>query len=188
MLAEPATPSAVAVASKACRTGMRSVTSWPHVGPGCLQSRPVYRCTGVAADGSLGVAEKRLLCSPGLVSTTYTMLERGNLSGVSDSVLDAIANALQLDESERVHLANLARASNPAGRPRRRPSSQLVRAPVQQILNAMPGAPAAHLPVASPQPGRTEGSSVIKALEGRPHEAVTSAPAESQQRTLLRQH
>ena len=96
----------------------------------------------MAADGSPGSAGKRLLCSPGLVSTTYTKLERGNLSGVSDSVLDAIANALQLDETERAHLANLARASNPVGRPRRRPSSQPVRAPRQQILVAMPGAPA----------------------------------------------
>ena len=61
---------------------------------------------------------------------------------MSDSVLDAIANALQLDDAERAHLANLAQASNPAGRPRHRPSSLLVRAPVQQILNAMPGAPA----------------------------------------------
>ena len=34
----------------------------------------------------------------------YTRLERGNLSGVSDSVLDAIAGALELDRAEHDHL------------------------------------------------------------------------------------
>jgi hypothetical protein len=31
-------------------------------------------------------------------------MERGNLYGVSDSVLDALAGALQLDEAERSYL------------------------------------------------------------------------------------
>jgi transcriptional regulator with XRE-family HTH domain len=39
----------------------------------------------------------------------YTQLERGKLAGVSDTVLDAIAGALQLDEAERAHLFDLAR-------------------------------------------------------------------------------
>ena len=34
----------------------------------------------------------------------YTRLERGNLTGVSDSVLEALARALQLNEAEREHL------------------------------------------------------------------------------------
>ena len=36
-------------------------------------------------------------------------LERGNLSGVSEPVLDALARALQLDEAERQHLFDLAK-------------------------------------------------------------------------------
>ena len=32
----------------------------------------------------------------------YTRLERGSLAGASEAVLHAIADALQLDESERV--------------------------------------------------------------------------------------
>src|SRR3954464_4161622 len=49
----------------------------------------------------------------------YSQLERGNLSGVSEGVLDALARALQLDEAERIHLADLARAAGPpAGGPR----------------------------------------------------------------------
>jgi transcriptional regulator with XRE-family HTH domain len=51
----------------------------------------------------------------------YTQLERGKLAGVSDTVLDAIAGALQLDEAERAHLFDLARAANAApGGPRTR--------------------------------------------------------------------
>ena len=46
----------------------------------------------------------------------YAQLERGYLAGVSDSVLDALARALQLDEAEQQHLADLARA--PARGPR----------------------------------------------------------------------
>ncbi|MEU7870293.1 flavodoxin [Dactylosporangium sp. NPDC049140] len=34
----------------------------------------------------------------------YTRLERGNLSGASDSVLDAVGRALRLDDAERAHL------------------------------------------------------------------------------------
>jgi transcriptional regulator with XRE-family HTH domain len=52
----------------------------------------------------------------------YTRLERGHLAGASERVLDAIAGALQLDESEREYLFDLARAASPAGggtRPRR---------------------------------------------------------------------
>jgi len=59
---------------------------------------------------------------PAGVSIDYnTRLERGNLPGASDSVLDAIANALQFDDAERT-LVNLAQASQNTPRTRRRPS------------------------------------------------------------------
>jgi len=45
----------------------------------------------------------------------YTRVERGSIAGVSDSVLEAIASALQLDEAERGHLFNLARAASGVG-------------------------------------------------------------------------
>jgi transcriptional regulator with XRE-family HTH domain len=51
----------------------------------------------------------------------YTRLERGNLSGVSEAVLDALAGALQLDESERVYLFDLAKAASAPATPRRPP-------------------------------------------------------------------
>jgi transcriptional regulator with XRE-family HTH domain len=73
----------------------------------------------------------------------YAQLERGNLSGVSDSVLDALARALQLDEAERAHLAELARTAGPAARTRRRkPPAQQVRPNIQRILDGMTAVPA----------------------------------------------
>jgi Helix-turn-helix domain len=42
------------------------------------------------------------------VSVDYdTRLERGNARGASDTVLEALARALQLDEAERAHLFDL---------------------------------------------------------------------------------
>ncbi len=73
----------------------------------------------------------------------YTRLERGNLSGVSEGVLEALAQALQLDEAERAHLFDLARAASAGRKPqRRRPATQPVRASVQLMLDAITNAPA----------------------------------------------
>jgi len=62
---------------------------------------------------------------------------------VSEGVLEALAQALQLDEAERAHLFDLARAASTTRKPqRRRPSAQLVRASVQLMLDAITDAPA----------------------------------------------
>lgn len=65
----------------------------------------------------------------------YTQLERGNLRGASESVLDAIARALLMNEAERAHLLDLARASNAGQSVRRRPATRTVRPGIQQILD-----------------------------------------------------
>jgi transcriptional regulator with XRE-family HTH domain len=72
----------------------------------------------------------------------YSQLERGNLSGASDSVLDALARALHLDEAERAHLLDLARAAGPTGRVRRRRSATQVRTSVARMLDGMTEVPA----------------------------------------------
>ncbi|HEY3437713.1 MAG TPA: helix-turn-helix transcriptional regulator [Actinotalea sp.] len=72
----------------------------------------------------------------------YARLERGDLSGVSDSVLDALARALELDEAERLHLADLARSAGPAARTRRRPSTRQLRPSLQRVLDGMTDVPA----------------------------------------------
>ncbi|MDP4502557.1 helix-turn-helix domain-containing protein [Nonomuraea turcica] len=72
----------------------------------------------------------------------YSRLERGDLSGVSDNVLDALARALRLNDEERTHLEHLARAAGPAPRRRHHPAPCTVRPNVQRLLDAMTGAPA----------------------------------------------
>jgi transcriptional regulator with XRE-family HTH domain len=71
----------------------------------------------------------------------YSQSERGNIRGVSDSVLDALTRALQLDEAERAHLHDLARAAGPASRTRR-PAAPRIRPSVARILNGMTEVPA----------------------------------------------
>lgn len=71
----------------------------------------------------------------------YAQLERGNLSGVSDSVLDALSRALHLDDAERSHLLDLARASGPARRVRRKASAAQVRPSVQRLVDLMTAVP-----------------------------------------------
>src|SRR5580704_9412997 len=63
----------------------------------------------------------------------YAKLERGDLSGVSDSVLEALARALQLD---------LARSAGPGARTRRRAPAQQVRPTIRRLLDLMTEVPA----------------------------------------------
>jgi transcriptional regulator with XRE-family HTH domain len=91
-----------------------------------------------------GLRREEVALLAGVSVDYYTRLERGNPGGVSDSVLEALARALQLDDAEREHLYDLARAANAsgAGRARRRPARQQIRPSVQRILDAMTGSPA----------------------------------------------
>lgn len=69
-------------------------------------------------------------------------MERGDLSGVSDSVLYALVRALQLNEAESTHLLDLAHAaSGPRPRPRRKPAPK-VTPRLAQMLDAMRDVPA----------------------------------------------
>lgn len=74
----------------------------------------------------------------------YVRLERGNVRGVSEDVLEGIARALQLDEGDRMHLFDLVRAINtaPGRRGGRRPAQEHVRPVTQRILDPLVGVPA----------------------------------------------
>lgn len=76
----------------------------------------------------------------------YAKLERGHLAGVSPAVLEAVARALRLDDAEREHLLNLARAadgSDALARPRRRATRQWTpHRSLQWTLDAVTGGPA----------------------------------------------
>jgi transcriptional regulator with XRE-family HTH domain len=72
----------------------------------------------------------------------YAQLESGDLTGVSESVLDALSRALHLSEAEREHLADLARAAGPARRTRRRAPARQVRPTLARVLAGMTEVPA----------------------------------------------
>jgi MmyB-like transcription regulator ligand binding domain len=71
----------------------------------------------------------------------YTRLGRGTATGVSESVIDGITHAQQLDDAERAHLVDLLRTASPLP-PRRQPTRQRVRPTVQRVLDSMIGTPA----------------------------------------------
>ena len=90
-----------------------------------------------------GLRREEVAMLAGMSTDYYTRLERGNLSGVSQAVLEALARALQLDEAERAHLLDLAATANAPGRqsaagtPRRTQPRNEVRAGVQRILDSL---------------------------------------------------
>jgi transcriptional regulator with XRE-family HTH domain len=90
-----------------------------------------------------GLRREEVAHLAGVSTDYYTRLEKGNLGGASDSVLDAVARALQLDDAERAHLFDLARAARgTAAREPRRRERPRVRPSMQRILDSMTTAPA----------------------------------------------
>src|SRR3954468_15633523 len=85
----------------------------------------------------------------GMSTEYYVRLERGNGTGVSDTVLDAISRALQLDDAEHAHLYDLVRAASqnhgparPARAASRRGGRSLqIGATVLQLIDAMHDVP-----------------------------------------------
>jgi len=89
-----------------------------------------------------GLRREEVALLAGVSIDYYVRMERGNLAGASDAVLDGIANALHLDEAERAHLLDLARAAQPAPPRRRRTKTSGITDGIQQILDAIGDAPA----------------------------------------------
>uniref|UniRef100_UPI002F917451 helix-turn-helix transcriptional regulator n=1 Tax=Streptomyces sp. NBC_01562 TaxID=2975879 RepID=UPI002F917451 len=67
----------------------------------------------------------------------YVRLERGRTQSVSHAVLEAVAGALQLDDTERAHLFDLARPTETRVRRRRPLSPQRVRPVPYRALDAL---------------------------------------------------
>jgi transcriptional regulator with XRE-family HTH domain len=89
-----------------------------------------------------GLRREEVASLAGVSVEYYKRLERGNATGASDAVLEALADALRLDDAERTHLFDLARAASPIAPRRRRSVGQpRVRPAVQRILDII-GAPA----------------------------------------------
>jgi transcriptional regulator with XRE-family HTH domain len=90
-----------------------------------------------------GLRREEVATLAGVSVDYYNRMERGNLAGASEGVLDAVATALRLDEAERAHLADLARASRDQATGRRRsPTKRVVRPSIEWMIHAMTGAAA----------------------------------------------
>src|SRR6201995_1023013 len=89
-----------------------------------------------------GLRREEVALLAGVSIDYYIRMERGDLAGASEAVLDGVANALQLDEAEHEHLRALARSARPTETPRPRPGPTAVRPVIQQVLDAITEAPA----------------------------------------------
>jgi transcriptional regulator with XRE-family HTH domain len=89
-----------------------------------------------------GLRREEVALLAGLSVDYYARIEKGNISGVSESVLHAISDALQLDEAERTYLFDLARTANASSRTPRREPARRVRPAVLRILDGMATTPA----------------------------------------------
>lgn len=85
-----------------------------------------------------GLRREEVALLAGISVEYYIQVERGNLRGVSEDVLEAVARALQLDEIEHNHLFDLAHALKQQPGPRT-PRHDRVRPPVQRVLDAITG-------------------------------------------------
>ncbi|MFC1408234.1 helix-turn-helix domain-containing protein [Streptacidiphilus sp. N1-12] len=88
-----------------------------------------------------GLRREELALLAGVSAPYYTRLEQGQSLNASPGVLDAIAGALQLDESERLHLQTLARTGARRTRPRR-PAPERVAPATEELLHALGDVPA----------------------------------------------
>jgi transcriptional regulator with XRE-family HTH domain len=91
-----------------------------------------------------GLRREEVALLAGMSVEYYVRLERGNVKGVSEAVLESLVRALQLDDAERNHLYDLVRAANEGAAPRARRAAPIrpVDAGLQQLLDAMKDVPA----------------------------------------------
>jgi transcriptional regulator with XRE-family HTH domain len=89
-----------------------------------------------------GLRREEVALRAGISVEWYTRLERGVARGVSEEVLDAIGSALQLDEAERAHLADLVRTANAERPPRRTSTPQRVRPSIARLVDVLGPFPA----------------------------------------------
>ena len=91
-----------------------------------------------------GLRREEVALLAGVSPQYYVRLERGDATGISESIIDGVTHALQLDDAERAHLVHLLRtAGTPRRASRRAPTAaKRVRPTIQRLLDSMHGTPA----------------------------------------------
>jgi transcriptional regulator with XRE-family HTH domain len=91
-----------------------------------------------------GLRREEVALLAGISVEYYTRLERGNVRGASEEVLNGIVRALRLDEAEREHLFDLVRTASAGAirQSRRTPGPERVRPSVKRLVDAMATVPA----------------------------------------------
>ena len=85
-----------------------------------------------------GLRREEVAALAGVSAEYYTRLEKGNIAGASESVLNAIASALRLNDVEREYLFDLAVGARSSGvGPTAQRAEPVVRPSVQRMLDAM---------------------------------------------------
>ncbi|MDF2266332.1 helix-turn-helix transcriptional regulator [Streptomyces coacervatus] len=88
-----------------------------------------------------GLRREEVAQLAGVSTAYYTRMERGNLRGVSESVLRSLARTLKMNDAETEHLFDLARAASQGARtPRARPRPRLPQA-AARLIDAMGDVP-----------------------------------------------
>lgn len=106
-----------------------------------------------------GLRREEVAQLAGVSTAYYTRMERGDLSGVSESVLFALVRALELNEAETAHLFDLTRTATGPRRASRTTPTPRVSQRVAQLIDAMSDVPAIGMtrlgdPIASNPLGR----------------------------------
>ncbi len=89
-----------------------------------------------------GLRREEVAALAGISVQYYIRLERGDVTGVSETVLDGIGRALQLADAERGHLLELVRTGGGTRSCRRALANTTLRPPVRRILDSMTALPA----------------------------------------------
>lgn len=84
-----------------------------------------------------GLRREEVALRAGLSLDRYVRLERGNLAGASEQVLDALACALLLDDADRAHLFDLAQAATVPARTSPQRASPRVRPIILRVLESL---------------------------------------------------
>ena len=119
-----------------------------------------------------GLRREEVAQLAGVSTAYYTRMERGDLGGVSASVLFALVNALQLNEAESEHLFDLARNATGTRRPSRARADARLSPQLAQLMDTMRDVPIVALSkLGNPLGSNTLGRALFPHLfpdEGQP--------------------